>query len=280
MNPGLARLVGMAVGASFGMGVALAGDVAAALASVPPENLPTLALIAQLPDGRQFQSPWKKGCYVTYDAELVIASNHYDERHLTLRVRHQAGASDPLDVGMVSMPIRDIIERKPIPESQSLVGLGLLVERADGEVDGVVSGMAPVQNATNVAQLNPSRRHQPSDTSSRVSRPELEQATTSMTCARWSTGSPRYHPAGWAGSVPESRSLGELGYDRDSAGRLSVCRAGRNAHLAPVRCGCRWRERGASNHVRPAEVVQGQITRVTQRQSYVRLSLRARAMGP
>jgi tetratricopeptide (TPR) repeat protein len=77
-NPGLARVVGMALGASLGVAPAMAGNLAVELASVPPENLPTLLLEVALPDGRQFRTPAKRGCFVTYDADLVVASNHYD----------------------------------------------------------------------------------------------------------------------------------------------------------------------------------------------------------
>jgi tetratricopeptide (TPR) repeat protein len=120
---------------------------------VPVQNRPTLSVIVTRPDGERLTTPGRQSLYAVYDdPELVIATNHYDERNLTFQVVQGEGASME-EVGVVSVALGELVQRGESELSkQSIVALEVTTEPAEGRVDGMFTGLRPVGDGSNLAQ--------------------------------------------------------------------------------------------------------------------------------
>lgn len=150
-SPFLGRLVkAAATYVAPGVGTIVASAVVDAAESVPPENRPTLHIEASLPDGRRLMSPAKKSLYVVYESELVLSSNHFDDRKIAFKV---VGVGDNIDdVGVIEISLKELIQKQQLTlADQSILSLQLMADPADGKVDGMFSNMLPVGDQSNRA---------------------------------------------------------------------------------------------------------------------------------
>jgi hypothetical protein len=133
-----------------GVGTVMASAVVDAVESIPPENRPTLHIEASLPDGRKLMTPSKKSLYVVYESEIVLASNHFDDRKLAFKV---VGAGDNVDdVGVIEVSLKELIQKQQVTlADQSILALQLMADSTEGKVDGMFSAMTPVSDRSNHA---------------------------------------------------------------------------------------------------------------------------------
>jgi tetratricopeptide (TPR) repeat protein len=120
---------------------------------VPLQNRPTLSVIVTRPDGERLMTPGRQSLYAVYDdPELVISTNHYDERPLVFTVVQGEGASLE-QVGTVSVSLGELVQRQESELSkESIAALEVAVGPAQGRVDGMFTGLRPVGDGTNLAQ--------------------------------------------------------------------------------------------------------------------------------
>ena len=153
-SPVLARLLGR------GMDVVAGGNNAAAwrvliraAERVPVRNRPTLSVIVTRPDGERLMTPGRTSLYAVYDdPELVIATNHFDERNLVFQVVQGEGTSQE-EVGAVSVALGELVRRGESELTrQSIASLELATGLVAGRVDGMFTGLRPVGDGTNLAQ--------------------------------------------------------------------------------------------------------------------------------
>ena len=122
-----------------------------AIASVPPENTPTLVIEVELPDGRKLRTNPRKGILANFDASFAITTNRIDERKLIFRVFHQVSGQAPVDVGSIAMSAKDLLDQPRLPPHGSLLQLALAVEPGDPYADGQTAGLSPVASKNNRA---------------------------------------------------------------------------------------------------------------------------------
>jgi tetratricopeptide (TPR) repeat protein len=153
-NPFLARLL------DRGMGAVAGGDSAKAwrhliraAERMPAQNRPTLSVIVTTPSGERLMTPTRNSLYAVYDdPELVIATNHYDERNLVFHVVQGEGMSAE-EVGVVSVALGELVQRGESELSrQSIAALELATAPASGRADGMFAGLRPLGDGTNLAQ--------------------------------------------------------------------------------------------------------------------------------
>src|SRR5512138_708215 len=146
---GFDRVVGLLAAAAFdvsagydrrGTGARTALDVYDAL---PHENRPNLVAVLTLPDGRRFASPPHKAIHARLESAVVVQTNYYDDRPVTVRVTSADPAGDA-EVGAVSFRLMDLLaSREIVLRDRSLVELRVLGEPSP-LADGAAEGFAPV----------------------------------------------------------------------------------------------------------------------------------------
>jgi hypothetical protein len=119
---------------------------------VPMQNRPTLSVIVTLPNGERLVTPSRNGLYAVFnDPELVIATNHFDERNVVFQVVQGEGSSME-EVGMVSVALGELVQRQEAELSkQSIAALDLVSGPGVGRVDGMFTGLRPVGDGSNLA---------------------------------------------------------------------------------------------------------------------------------
>src|SRR2546430_13371512 len=156
-NELLANIAAGAVGgvaAYFSLGAAapiVAGATRGAL-TIPEENRPNLHIEVALPDGSKLKTPNREdSMYLVLESRLVIASNHFDDRVLGLRVYNTRDHTD--DVGVIDVRLGDLIEKKEsILSNQSIAELQVVARPVDGEVDGAYADLEPIIDPSNEAK--------------------------------------------------------------------------------------------------------------------------------
>lgn len=144
----LDRVVARLTSYSSGTPVGLALDLAR---RVPRDNQPTLVVTVGLPDGRGLQTSPRRGVYAVLDGSFVVATNAYDERVISLRVVHDDGAGRPLDVGVVSFQVAELVGRGELSVADGSVS-ELRVEADPADLpDGAFAGLSPIPDADNLA---------------------------------------------------------------------------------------------------------------------------------
>ncbi len=153
-NPLLALLLQRGMGAVSGTDNARAWrQLIRAVERVPAQNRPTLSVIVTTPTGERLMTPGRNSLYAVYDdPELVIATNHYDERNIVFQVVQGEGMSTE-EVGVVSVALGELVQRGESELSQrSIAALELATVPAAGRVDGMFAGLRPLGDGTNLAQ--------------------------------------------------------------------------------------------------------------------------------
>ncbi|BDG05369.1 hypothetical protein [Anaeromyxobacter oryzae] len=119
---------------------------------IPPENQPELVVTVTLPDGRALRTPPRRGVYALLDGSFVVLSNGYDDRRISLHVAQQlGGGARPLDVGLVSFRLGDVVSTTGIAGAgQSVVELRLETDPADA-AEGAFAGLAPIPDGGNLS---------------------------------------------------------------------------------------------------------------------------------
>jgi tetratricopeptide (TPR) repeat protein len=118
---------------------------------VPPQNQPTLVLAIALPDGRAVQTAPRRGVYARLDGSFVITANAYDDRAISIRVVHDEGSGRPMDVGMVSFRIADLVASGELGLADASVTELRVEADPDDLPEGTVAGLAPIPDAANLA---------------------------------------------------------------------------------------------------------------------------------
>lgn len=112
--------------------------------ALPDENRPNLVAVIELPDGRRFASTPRTAIFTRIDGSVVVSTNAFDERALTVRVYHQdATTGTRADVGAASFRLSDLVAKRALALAD-----GSIVElRVSGEPsplqEGALSGLAP-----------------------------------------------------------------------------------------------------------------------------------------
>jgi hypothetical protein len=121
---------------------------------IPPQNRPSVSVIVTLPDGERLMTPMRSGLYAVFDdPELVIATNHFDERKLVFHVVSQAAGSALEELGVVEVALGELVQRGESELSrQSIAALELAAGPARDRVEGMFSGLRPVADGSNLAQ--------------------------------------------------------------------------------------------------------------------------------
>jgi len=118
---------------------------------LPRENQPTLVVTIALPDGRGVQSAPRRGAYTLLEGGFTVTTNGFDERAVSVRVVHDDGSGRPVDVGLVSVRLSDVVARGEL----SLAGGALLDLRIaavpSDQPDGAVERLSPIPDRDNLA---------------------------------------------------------------------------------------------------------------------------------
>jgi hypothetical protein len=109
-----------------------------------------LVVTLALPDGRDAQTPPGHGSYANLESSFVVAANAYDDRTVSLRVL-RGTADQPLDLGVVSFPLAELIARGRLTVSGGPIH-ELRVECDPADLpEGAVTGLLPVPDRDNHA---------------------------------------------------------------------------------------------------------------------------------
>jgi tetratricopeptide (TPR) repeat protein len=121
---------------------------------VPAQNRPSVSVIVTLPDGERLMTPMRSGPYAVFDdPELVVATNHFDERKVVFHVVAQAAGTALEELGVVEVALGELVQRGESELSrQSIAALELAAGPAGNRVEGMFSGLRPVSDGGNLAQ--------------------------------------------------------------------------------------------------------------------------------
>jgi tetratricopeptide (TPR) repeat protein len=130
--------------------------------TVPNENQPELHVEVMTPGGALLATRPVKGLYATFDGDLVINSNGYDERHLLFRVVQHGSGPGGVELGRLDVAMRDLCEQGDIVmTSDNVSQLRVTAKAADGRQEGAF-GLTPVPAAAPaVAAMPPPPPGQP-----------------------------------------------------------------------------------------------------------------------
>ena len=151
------RVVGLLANAALdrrGAAIIAGLDVYDAL---PHENRPNLFATITLADGRQFVTPAQKAIRARFDSTVVVATNAYDDRPLSLRVAHQDIAG-VVEVGVVTFRLTELLSGGEVGLSdRAVVELKVSAEASPPHEDGASQGFAPVTLAAQPGTSGPPR---------------------------------------------------------------------------------------------------------------------------
>jgi tetratricopeptide (TPR) repeat protein len=135
------RIVGLIASAALDPRNGPAGQLSMQLyEALPDENRPNLVASIELPDGRRFATPPRTAVFTRLDGTVVVATNSFDERALTVRVVHQDVAG-PVDVGAVTFRLADLVAKKALVlGDRAVVELRVSAEPSP-QRDGSLSGL-------------------------------------------------------------------------------------------------------------------------------------------
>jgi hypothetical protein len=111
--------------------------------SLPHENRPNLFATLTLPDGRQYVTPAHKAIYARFESSVVLATNSYDDRPVTIRIAH-AGSEGQTEVGAVTVRVSDLLNGGEVAlRDRGIVQLKLAAHPSP-LADGACEGFSPV----------------------------------------------------------------------------------------------------------------------------------------
>ncbi|MFL5351724.1 hypothetical protein [Archangium sp.] len=153
-SPIFGRMLGKGVDLASGSNDAARRLLIRAAERIPPQNRPSVSVIVTLPDGERLMTPMRSGLYAVFeDPELVIATNHFDERKLVFHVVSQAAGSALEELGVVEVALGELVQRGESELSrQSIAALELTAAPSRDRVEGMFSGLRPVADGSNLAQ--------------------------------------------------------------------------------------------------------------------------------
>jgi hypothetical protein len=108
---------------------------------VPPENQPALSVVVDVAGGRRVATPVRRALHATPDAALVVASNRYDDRVLTVRVVQRDGRDHEL--GSVQVTLGELLSRGRVALRQGPLARVELVAAPTDAPEGTLTGLAP-----------------------------------------------------------------------------------------------------------------------------------------
>jgi hypothetical protein len=114
------------------------------LNELPNENQPTVAIEVTAPGGPPLVSQFHRGLYSTLGASVVVGANAFERRKVFFRVFHDERGAPPETMGIVEVPIGELVTRgRLVIQSESVPALELTAEPADGVAIGSFSDLSP-----------------------------------------------------------------------------------------------------------------------------------------
>ena len=114
------------------------------VSKLPAENIATVVLEIALPDGRRFRSAPKQGVAPTFDADVVVSSNAFEDRTLRLGVLLVPPNGAPLqEIEALILPIKDVIENRDKIHGATILAIDTTATPDRGSQEGVVANLTP-----------------------------------------------------------------------------------------------------------------------------------------
>ena len=154
---GFDRLVGMLASAALDAQADRGRAALDVYDVLPHENRPNLFATMTLPDGRQFVTPVQKAIRARFESIVVVDTNYFDDRPISIRIAHAAEAG-PVEVGAVTVRIGDLLNGGEVGLKDRAVVEMKVVAEASPLKDGASEGFAPVVAAVQPASGPPPRR--------------------------------------------------------------------------------------------------------------------------
>jgi tetratricopeptide (TPR) repeat protein len=131
----LARLAGAPPNAPFLM----------MLNQVPRENQPTVVVEVTAPGAQPLLTAPHRGLYTSLASMVVVGANAFERRRVSFRVLHAEPGGVVEDMGLVEVPIGELVARgRATLQSETVAALELSVEPADGVPLGSFNDLTPV----------------------------------------------------------------------------------------------------------------------------------------
>ena len=114
------------------------------LGQVPRQNQPHVVIEVIAPGGPPLLTEPHRGLYTALASSVVVGSNAFERRRITFRVFHAEPGGLVEDIGVVEVPIGDLITRGSVTlRSDAVAALELSAEPADGVPLGSFSDLTP-----------------------------------------------------------------------------------------------------------------------------------------
>jgi hypothetical protein len=139
---GFERVVGMLAARAFDRGGTDWRGMLEVYDALPHENRPSLYASLVLPDGRQFATQPQRALRARLDSTVVVDTNSYDDRPVTIRILH-ADPAGAVEIGAVTFRLMDAVAGRLELADRSIVELKVGAERSSLK-DGQAQGFAPV----------------------------------------------------------------------------------------------------------------------------------------
>jgi hypothetical protein len=124
--------------------------------TIPNENRPELHVEVMLPDNTVLATKAVKGLYATFDGDLIINTNGYDDRHLLFRVVQHGNGPEIFELGRMDVALRDLCDQGDIVmNSESVSQLRVTAKTADGRAEGAFGLTRVTAPASAVASAPP-----------------------------------------------------------------------------------------------------------------------------
>jgi hypothetical protein len=140
---GYDRVVGLLANAALdrgGSGIVAGLDLYDAL---PHDNRPNVIATLTLPDGRQFVTPAQKAIRARFESSVVVATNAFDDRPISIRIAHQ-DAGGTFEIGAVTVRLTDLLDGGEVGLSDRAVVQVKLAAEVSPLQDGATQGFAPL----------------------------------------------------------------------------------------------------------------------------------------
>ena len=114
------------------------------LNQLPRENQPNVVIEVTAPGSPPLLTPRHRGLYTTLASSVVVGANGFERRTVAFRVFHAERGGVAEDLGVIEVPIGDLISRGRLTlQSESVPALELSAEPAPGVALGSVTDLAP-----------------------------------------------------------------------------------------------------------------------------------------
>jgi tetratricopeptide (TPR) repeat protein len=114
------------------------------LGQVPHENQPHVVVEVVAPGGPPLLTEPHRGLYTSLASTVVVGANAFERRRITFRVFHAERNGLVEDIGLVDIPLGELVTRGSARlQGPSVAALELSAEPADGVAPGSFSDLAP-----------------------------------------------------------------------------------------------------------------------------------------